>query len=919
MSARISPPELRNLPHRSLRLDTIIDFISSEPTSDDELFVQVPEELAAHNNLPPLDSSPLFTTQDLPLFATQSIDFEQLSTDLENLSLNPSDFASTHSTPSITSSSPLIQQTNILSTSLSFTMTTPMPVFGERAAPIFNPKRPNEIGRFFTQLESLFVRSTVALDAEKKKYASTYVDGDTAETWEALEEYTDATKTYIDFKDKLLELYHQVTLKWILTDVDRLVGERQRIGIRSLQELSEFHLKYNAVSTYLINNDLLSKGEQSQSYLRVFDPTLFAAIQMRLQIQHKDHHPSMPYKIDDIYKAAEWVLQGVTTPVVLSPVLPSGSNPSITAGPPTSHTQEVGFIKTEQLGSILTEFSKTIVEAIQRASQNRGKSPQTAEEIGAVLKHLNCNFCGSLEHFIKNCEVVTEYIRLGKCKRNFEGKVVLPSGTYIPRDIPGKRFMDRIDEWHRRNPNQMAANTLFNAVIFPNHSTSTPQALTFAKCDESTPTAEYQLSSQDRIAALEAEVYSLRGKEMQKKNAAFEGLKTRRMRAEEGSEPTIPIEPERRRAGPPKQQPVREETPVPAVTPAQPTRGTENLTDPIHPFRRAQDATYAPPHNRNIAAPSKNAQPISKKPEPAYKTLPQIHDPKIASTVYNRVLNTPLTVTTHELLSLSPEVRAQLRGVTTTRRIVQEKEADSGEKVVEAKMMENDEEEQWLSVAELGYLLPDEIPLDSGLERVPSVESFLNEPTRIQSLSHPIYIEDPIEQYYRTLKPGEDPDPGRLIVAKESCALRSIVPVVDNHLKVECILDNGCQIIAMSEEVCHELAVPYDPTIILNMQSANGTIDPSLGLARNVPFRIGGLTLYMQVHVLRNPAYDILFGRPFDVLTESVIRNYKNEDQTIEVHDPNTGQAVTIPTISRGPPKFITKQPYHEENAVFRR
>jgi hypothetical protein len=27
----------------------------------------------------------------------------------------------------------------------------------------------------------------------------------------------------------------------------------------------------------------------------------------------------------------------------------------------------------------------------------------------------------------------------------------------------------------------------------------------------------------------------------------------------------------------------------------------------------------------------------------------------------------------------------------------------------------------------------------------------------------------------------------------------------------------------------------------------------------------------MQVHIIRDPAYDILLGRPFDVLTKSVI------------------------------------------------
>ena len=43
-----------------------------------------------------------------------------------------------------------------------------------------------------------------------------------------------------------------------------------------------------------------------------------------------------------------------------------------------------------------------------------------------------------------------------------------------------------------------------------------------------------------------------------------------------------------------------------------------------------------------------------------------------------------------------------------------------------------------------------------------------------------------------------------------------------------------------------------------------------------------------------------LSQRPFDVLTESVIRNFKNEDQTITIHDPNSGKHITVPTLARG-------------------
>ncbi|ETW85607.1 hypothetical protein HETIRDRAFT_43873, partial [Heterobasidion irregulare TC 32-1] len=57
--------------------------------------------------------------------------------------------------------------------------------------------------------------------------------------------------------------------------------------------------------------------------------------------------------------------------------------------------------------------------------------------------------------------------------------------------------------------------------------------------------------------------------------------------------------------------------------------------------------------------------------------------------------------------------------------------------------------------------------------------------------------------------------------------------------------DLGSQVIAMSEGICNKLALIYDPEIVLNMQSANGKIDRSLGLACNLLFLIGDITLYL--------------------------------------------------------------------------
>jgi hypothetical protein len=49
--------------------------------------------------------------------------------------------------------------------------------------------------------------------------------------------------------------------------------------------------------------------------------------------------------------------------------------------------------------------------------------------------------------------------------------------------------------------------------------------------------------------------------------------------------------------------------------------------------------------------------------------------------------------------------------------------------------------------------------------------------------------------------------------------------VIDNREEVEGIIDLGSQIIAMSEVVCHDIGLAYDPSIKLNMQSANGEVD----------------------------------------------------------------------------------------------
>ena len=159
--------------------------------------------------------------------------------------------------------------------------------------------------------------------------------------------------------------------------------------------------------------------------------SLSAAIPFGNQCQPMDNflkHPlNMPHKLQDVYEAACYVLQDnemvtqqsyhtlakflVAKPPVVSPTVPE--------------------VKTEMFASIMASFSKTIADAIQQ-----GNHPHISGPTVSALRNTDCNFCRGL-HFICDCLVVNDYVVAGKCRRNYEGKVVLSTAAFCPREIPG--------------------------------------------------------------------------------------------------------------------------------------------------------------------------------------------------------------------------------------------------------------------------------------------------------------------------------------------------------------------------------------------------------------------------------------------------------------------------------------------------
>ena len=717
------------------------------------------------------------------------------------------------------------------------------------------------LGRYFKELEQLFIKCNITTETTKKEYASHYVPYSIAELWECLSEFGDNTKTYDQFKAVVLSLYPGAsatdTRRWTKTDFDRLWEDRLRKGIRSIDDLSEYYHGFYKITQYLIAQSKMSqiglgnefaRGFQSQLYDRVFD---------RLSVKFPDRYRDDPYTLSEVYETAKFVLHG--------PVRP-------TEYPGRPESPRDPQIKSEEVALLVDRFDALIKTlSAQQPQSTIAPAQRSTETSRDYSRPFACIMCGAA-HGINWCKFVTEYIMAGKVKRNAEGKVVLPNGEFVPRGIPGEWLRDRVDEWHRQNPGQLAKVELLTR--------SNTEQLMLAI--DSSKTSAFQLSTEDRIASIEQEIMALRAKEK------FDAVELPRRRAPAKPQPTAsesrPVDPDSDQT---VDQEVRPSTPAPEPTtePQAPVDRNPVVEPPIHPYRNVREPVYRPPHERNLGS---TAQKGSKDKEVAYRSNAPIQDPKIADDVYKRYLaNSSITLSTKELLALSPEVRSKIREAVSTKRIAND---NKDLRTVRFASIEEDDVSQVEDPLNLMYSAAASNP-----DATRHFEGYI--------------IKDDYDEYLRSLPPGEVPE--EMYVAKESAALRSINLLVGYKEYVESILDPGSQIIAMSEAVSLDLGIHYDPIVILKMQSANGSVDPSLGLARNVPCQIGSITVFLQIHILREPAYDILLGRPFDIFTRSTVQNYANEDQTITIHDPNTGQVATVPTFPRKPPKHCC--PKHRE------
>ena len=68
--------------------------------------------------------------------------------------------------------------------------------------------------------------------------------------WKTFLEYILTAHSYTKFKDTIRNQYPDATGDFIhsIRDMDKLIGERQCVGITMMQDLSDYHLQFLAIT-----------------------------------------------------------------------------------------------------------------------------------------------------------------------------------------------------------------------------------------------------------------------------------------------------------------------------------------------------------------------------------------------------------------------------------------------------------------------------------------------------------------------------------------------------------------------------------------------------------------------------------------------------------------------------------------------
>jgi len=750
---------------------------------------------------------------------------------------------------------------------------------------------------FFRDVDELGRRAEIS-EVEKIDWAVRYANSE-ANTW--LRDFNKAAAgiTLNDFKEAVRKRYPQLATdhRFTVRDLERIAARTRRFDDMTREDLGDYHRRFIDCSEYLYDQGEISRRQESEIYLDGFPSYLHSRILHRLSVKLPDVQPSKGYKLSDVHDAALFELDGFVS---------------------RDTRRSLDVTSLGQGSDKVAELLQALTRVLTATGQNQQPAPVAipppapryppAPTPGGVVQNaprwnppgpdayrppLNpCMFCSSMNHYVRNCPVASDYIQQGKIIRNNAGKLCLPDGRYIPRDIPGNDMRARVDNYrntdgahnrdrydrdnrdrpYRDNYGRPPQDNLErpyqeNRDRFRDNRDRSRENRDRSRDDRDRYRDDRDRNSRDPVSThfLETSdeyVFSMDvsshdndprysqtsddeylAEQLQVAEANAASRRESRALVLQGQKARFDGIELTRKHGPPN--PPRR-NPTPPAQSTQHPRGTRAGDQPRNQSRDPprDNNRDKPPHVvQRTQGPMKPVTMVPKPPAEDHKFRYQsaIESSIKTSDVVNRWMDSTFSLSGRELLGISPDARKQVKEMVVSKK-------------VSANVFEDDSADSYLS-----SLFEQSAPLSSL-----DLEKYEYSPSAAASLP-----------------------------------LRVIFPVFAPGVEPECILDSGAQIVVMRKDIWEKLHAPIASSKFMTIESASSGKTTSLGLVENHPVRIGPITVFLQIQVVDSAPFKVLLGRPFFDITSCKEISHQGGDHEIHLKDPKTGEDYMFPTRPR--------------------
>lgn len=351
-----------------------------------------------------------------------------------------------------------------------------MPKPGEKNAPMFDPDKPEELGRFFDRIEDWFRDDEIVGDLEKKRRIVRYLDADSEIQWKAFSKF--AAGTYEEFKTQVMSSYPaaEEVMKGSVAALKRKIkkigpvatDERDellslvRIMTAEVMKLKNItppiHTNRELVELFLgrLTADFASRVAGKLSMHRLFE-------QAPQNIGAVVRNPEDMYDIEEVMDMAKHTSLEQTNPfgkfLTVSPNHDASSMKLEEAVARLTDSINLQAKYNQQVDQKLAGLQSFMNQPrVQQSSNNFGSMNQGSAPYSRGLPPVQnpvqgqtsgCFYCAGA-HRIPDCEAVVLHLDLGWLKK-VNGYLRLPDGSKLPRD-PGKTTREVIEQLNKAKP-----------------------------------------------------------------------------------------------------------------------------------------------------------------------------------------------------------------------------------------------------------------------------------------------------------------------------------------------------------------------------------------------------------------------------------------------------------------------------------